>query len=164
MFVAREGESDLRKELGLTIERANELMRITRSIMDQSNDGEGHGMTSHVLLGIAGRKDLTDVEKILCTFMFACKIAEEKNAVDMKNIESIKNMPKIMDLDMVGLCGNISGMIVAPQGVDLPELVTVVMVTLISLVKQMSKSDAQSFCRYASVSFAKMALTGDMKF
>jgi len=124
----------LREELGLTLERYNELARITQRIMDQSADSQGLGRTSHVLLSIAGRKDLNDVEKATCIFMFACRV--------------------------INVAGHISGMVVVPQRVELPELVSVVMATLLSLVEQMPKSEAQDFCRFASVSLAKMAEGG----
>jgi len=161
--------ANLREELGLTVDRGNELMRITQSIMDQSSGNDGYGRTSHVLLSIAGRKDLNDVEKVACAFLFSCKTVNTPTKImgnpsvhNMKDT-SLMDMPRIMDIDMSELQGHTSGMVVAPQGVDLSELIAVVMATLMSLLKQMPKHEAQDFCRSASLSFAKMAFTGDVK-
>jgi len=162
-------EANLREELGLTVERGDELMRITQSIMDQSSGNDGYGRTSHVLLGITGRKDLNDVEKVACAFLFACKtVNAPMNIMGNSSVHNMKDMPhmdmpRIMDIDMSELQGHISGMVVAPQGVVLRELIAVVMATLMSLLGQMPKHEAQDFCRSASLSFAKMAFTGDMK-
>lgn len=162
-------EVDIRKELGLTVERSDELERITQSIMDQSVDEHGHGRSSHVLLHIASRKDLNDVEKVACVFIFSCKTANIRaNAVrshlahKMEDID-IADMPIITDIDSGGFRGSISGMVVAPQGVELSELIAVVMATLMSLVRQMPRREAKDFCKIASTSFAMMALDRDMK-
>ena len=157
-------EVDIREELGLTVERGDELERITQSIMDQSTDNHGRGRTSHVLLHIASRKDLNDVEKVACVFIFTCKTANMRTDTakshldrDMKDMHL--DMPIIADVDIEGLLGGISGMMVASQGVELPELITVIMATLMSLIRQMPKREAKDFCRVASTSFAMMALS-----
>lgn len=161
-----EVEVDIRKELGLTAERGDELERITQSIMDQSVDKYGHGISSNVLLSIASRKDLNDVEKVACVFIFACNTVYRSVSVAgrymVQNREDI-DMPKVSDIDIGGFRGHMSGMLVAPQEVELPELIAVVMATLISLVRQMPKREAKDFCMIASTSFAMMALDGDTK-
>lgn len=166
MFADDKDGANLREELGLTVERGKELLRITQSIMDQCLGDKERGRISHVLLHIAGRKDLNEVEKAVCIFIFACKTVQiptnmESSIQDMN--ERPTDMPRVMDIDMGGFRGHISGMVVAPQGVELEELTAVVMATLMSLIRQMPKNEAQDFCRCASISLAKMAFTRDMK-
>ena len=159
-------EGDIREELGLTEERGDELVRIAHSIMDQCSDEQGYVRTSHVLLQVAGRKDLSDVEKAACVFILAVKAGKpserEKRERKMPDREDIpRDISGIMNFDMEALNGHISGMVVAPDGIELPELIAGIMAILISMIKNMPEEDAKYICRIASMSFARMAL-GDM--
>ena len=178
MFKEKDGE-DLRAELGLTDKRANELVNIIQTIMDQETPDGGYGRTSHVLLNMAGRKDLTEVERVACTFLFACRMLIPK--VSKGSISSVykpgerpgifpgmvsgmpPGMPNLKGEEFIDIEGGIAGMIVAPEGIDKSELITVLMTSLVSMLKDLPKKDAENFCRHMSISFARMALTGDVK-
>lgn len=178
MFKEKDGE-DLMTELGLANERANELTDIVQNIMDKEAPDGKYGRTSHVLLTIAGRKDLNDVEKAVCVFIFSCKILE-KGSESRKWIKGSKHddhMPHIsipMPMRMPGsdklkmqefidIEGRSSGMMIAPEGVGPEEMSGVIMALLVSILRQMPKNDVQEFCRNASLSFARIAMTGDVK-
>ena len=182
MFKEKDGE-DLREELGLTDKRANELINIVQTIMDQEAPDEGYGRTSHVLLGIAGRKDLTEVERVACTFFFSCKIFVNKHKASRTARPSVcasgerererelprilpkmpPGMPNLKGEEFIDIDGGIAGMIVAPEGIDKSELIAVLMTSLVSMLRNLPKKDAQDFCRHASISFARMVMTGDIK-
>lgn len=182
MFKEKDGE-DLRNELGLTPERAEELLNIIQTIIDQEAPDGGSGRTSHVLLNISGRKDLTEVERVACTFLFCCKMFMNKTKASRpsrcsnspcgekelpriipKILSSMPpGMPNLKEERFLDIEGGIAGMIVAPEGVDKSELAGVMMISITSLLRGMSKKDAQEFCRNASIAFARMALTGDIK-
>jgi hypothetical protein len=189
MFKEKDAE-DLREELGLTDKRANELVDIVQSIMDQAASGGEYGRTSHVLLDIAGRKDLNDVEKTACTFIFSCKvlnkdgigiIGSERNRSERNRSERntkrsrppeihIPSMPmpfpgmgNLKTKEFIDIEGKASGMIIAPEGVELEDAIGPIMAILMSMLRQMPKSEAQEFCRHASLSFARIAMTGDVK-
>ena len=182
MFREKDGEGeDLRAELGLTDKRSNELVDIVQSIMDQEALDEGYGRTSHVLLNIVGRKDLTEVERVACTFLFACRMLINKPKISKVSRHSVSmsegrsrmfpgmpsgmppGMPNLKGEEFIDIEGGIAGMIVAPEGVDKSELIVVLMTSLTSMLRGLPKKDAEDFCRQASISFAKMALTGDIK-
>lgn len=162
----KEDEEDLRKELGLSIERADELVRIVSTIMDKEAPDGGYGRTSHILLNIAGRKDLNDVEKVACVFLFSCRTMDRNRSEQSRICPShgtISLGPDIKMKEFIDIEGGLSGMVVAPEGVDFPEMTGVIMATLISMLRQMSKPEAQDFCRHASLVFAKMAISGDIR-
>lgn len=182
MSKEKDGE-DLRKELGFTDERSDELVNIVQSIMDQDTPEGGYGRTSHVLLNIAGRKDLNDVEKAACVFLFCCKILE-KGPESRKWIKGSKHddhiphmsipmhMPMPMPMpgsdklkmqEFIDIEGRSSGMMIAPEGVGPEEMSGVIMALLVSILRQMPKNDVQEFCRNASLSFARIAMTGDVR-
>lgn len=179
MFKDKDGD-DLRTELGLTDKRANELVDIVQGIMDQESPDGGYGRTSHVLLNIAGRKDLNDVEKAACVFLFCCKTLNREDmirgSVSRKSKSSrppeihIPHMsmpfPGMGDLkakEFIDIEGKASGMIIAPEGIELEDAIGPLMAILMSMLRQMPKSEAQEFCRNASLSFARIAMTGDVK-
>lgn len=145
-------DASLREELGLTEERYRELLKITQSVIDKYTDNTGYGRTSHVLLSIAGRKDLTVVEKATCVFTFGSLLKNDIPDTHDCGME-------ITDMNILGDYGNIAGIMIAPCEADLSELIFVVMATLTSLVEQMPKREAQEFCRNASMAFARMAST-----
>ena len=170
-------EEDLRKELGLTDKRANELVDIVQSIMDQTAPEEEYGRTSHVLLNIAGRKDLNDVEKVACTFVFSCKVLN-KGGIRMSGRESKRSRPpeirtpipmhmpgmgELKAKEFIDIEGGASGMMIAPEGVGPEDAIGPIMAILMSMLRQMPKSEAQEFCRHASLSFARIAMTGNVK-
>lgn len=154
MFATSDDEDNLREELGLTEKRGDELIKIVKTIMDQSAQGNVYGRISHVLLTIAGRKDLNDVEKVACTFLFALKVAKSDH-----------KMPGIPKITNIGLDPNIGidCMVVSPEGVEMPEMMAVLMATLMSMLRRIPNDDARNFCRNASISFARIAMTGDVK-
>lgn len=165
----KEDEEDLRKELGLSIERADELVRIVSTIMDkESPDGE-RGRTSHVLLNIVGRKDLNDVEKVACVFLFSCRTMgknrpEQPRICPSHGTISLGSLgPDIKMKEFIDIEGGISGMVVAPEGIDPSEMAGVIMATLMSILRQMSKPEAQNFCIQAGLLFSKMGLSGDIR-
>lgn len=176
MFKEKDAE-DLREELGFTDKRASELVGTVQSIMDQEVPEGDYGRTSHVLLSIAGRKDLNDVEKVACTFIFSCNILNKDiRRLGIKPKMSIPPeicippilmpMPGMGDLkakEFIDIEGKASGMIIAPEGVELEDAIAPMMALLMSMLRQMPKSDAQEFCRHASLSFARIAMTGDIK-
>lgn len=119
------GEEDLRTELGLTVERGDELIRIIDSVMAQYTDDRGCMRMSHVLLHIASRKDINDVEKAACVFLLMCK-AKEMVVPKTKNMNRSARVnkdttPRIMDIDTEIAMGRVSGMIVAPEGIELAD-------------------------------------------
>lgn len=176
MFKDKEEDGeDLRVELGLSSERANELVSVVQNIMDKEAPDGGNGRTSHVLLGIAGRKDLNDVEKVVCVFLFCCN-ALNKGGRLRSGIRSKVNIPpeiytrmpipgmgNLKTKEFIDIEGGASGMMIAPEGVGPEDAIGPIMAILISMLRQMPKSDVQEFCRHASLSFAKIAMTGDIK-
>lgn len=97
MFREKDGkdEDDLRVELGLGSERSDELVNIVQSIMDQETPDGGYGRTSHVLLSIAGRKDLNDVEKAACVFLFCCKTLSKSGKLRLGGRSKVQRPPEI---------------------------------------------------------------------
>lgn len=181
MFKEKDGE-DLRTELGLTNERADELVNIIQSIMDQEVPDGGYGRTSHVLLKLAGRKDLNDVEKAACIFIFCCKALNKGRKYKGRELRSeggsapispeicITSMPihgseekGLKTKEFIDLERGTSGMMIAPEGVGPEDAIFPIMDILISILRQMPKKDAQEFCRNASLLFARIAETGDIK-
>ncbi len=177
MFKEKDAE-DLREELGLTDERANDLVDIVQVLMNQEAPGGEYGRTSHVLLSIAGRKDLSDVEKAACTFIFSCKVLNKGGDLIRGSERKTKRsrppeihmphipMPFMGDLkakEFIDIEGKASGMIIAPEGIELEDAIAPLVALLMSMLRQMPKSEAQEFCRHASLSFARIAMTGDIK-
>lgn len=173
--VGEKDEGSLRIDLGLTNERADELIRITQSIMDQESRNERGGRTGHVLLNIAGRRDLTDVEKVACVFIFSTKVDFKDPDIPKFN-ESIMTPMSVIDIggmprslhgmkekEFIDIERGIAGMIVSPEGIDKYEMATVIMSTLVAILGDMPKDKAMDMCRNMSISFAKMALTGDIR-
>lgn len=171
-----EDEEDLRTELGLTEERADELVNIVNSMIDQETPGGGYGRTSHVLLNIAGRKDLNDVEKAACIFIFCCNALSKGGKLRSERMSkasippeicvphmSMPRMGKLKAKEFIDIEGGAAGMIIAPEGVGPEDAIGPLMSIIVSMLRQMPRGDAQKFCRYASLSFAKIALTGDIK-
>lgn len=99
MFISKKEEIGLGDELGLTYDRIKELTMITRTIIDKYTNNEGYGRTSHVLLEIVGRKDLTDLEKVACTFVFTNKIAGEM--VEKPTVNDLYNLDDILHIDEI---------------------------------------------------------------
>ena len=178
MFREKDGkdEDDLRVELGLGSERSDELVNIVQSIMDQETPDGGYGRTSHVLLNIAGRKDLNDVEKAACVFLFCCKTLSKAGKLRLGGMSKVQRPPEICMSHMpmhgmgelkakefIDLEAGSAGMMIAPEGVGPEEAIGPLMGIIISMLRQMPKSEAQEFCRNASLSFAKIAMTGDVK-
>jgi len=161
-------EEDLKTELGITDERADELVDIVQGMMDREAPAGGYGRTSHILLEIAGRKDLNDVEKAACIFLFCCKTIEREPRVsrppeiDISNMH-MHGMGKLKKSQFIDIEGGSSGMMIAPEGVGPEEAIEPLMAIIISMLRQMPKNDAQEFCRYASLIFAKIAMTGEIK-
>lgn len=83
------------EELGLTVERATQLERITQNIMDKFSEGSGYGRISHVILSIVSRKDLSDLEKTVCTYIFCSKTKFVDD--DHGDGEEVPDMPRIVD-------------------------------------------------------------------
>jgi hypothetical protein len=177
MFEDKDGD-DLRKELGLANERSDELVNIVQNIMDQETPDGGYGRTSHVLLDIAGRKDLNDVEKAACVFLFCCKALNKAGNLRSEGRSKVQRPPEIsmrhMPMPMPGMGelkakefidieGGASGMMIAPEGIGPEDAIYPIMALLMSMLRQMPKSEAQEFCRHASLSFAKIAMTGEVK-
>lgn len=176
MFEEKDGD-DLRTELGFTDKRANELVDIVQSMMDQeTSPGGGHGRTSHVLLDIAGRKDLNDVEKAACVFLFCCKTLSKED-IRMSGRKSKMSIPpeihmspmhmpgmgKLKAKEFIDIEAGAAGMMIGPEGIGPEDAIYPIMALLISMLRQMPKSGAQEFCRNASLSFARIAMTGDVK-
>lgn len=147
-------EGNLREELGLTVERGDELMRIAQSIMDQCAGDQAYGRISHFLLCIAGRKDLNDVEKVACTFLFALEI--------IRNEHKMSGMPNITNIGLDPRVG-MDCIVVASEKVNVSEMMAVMMATLVSLLRQIPNSDAREFCKKASLAFVRIAMTGDIR-
>jgi len=180
MFKEKDAEN-LKEELGFTGERANELVDIVQILMNQETPGGEYGRTSHVLLSIAGRKDLSDVEKVTCTFIFSCKVlnkggdcirGSERNTKRSRPPEiHIPHMPnmafpgmgELKAKEFIDIEGKASGMIIAPEGIELEDAIAPLMALLMSMLRQLPKAEAQEFCRHASLSFARIAMTGDVK-
>lgn len=175
MFRKRD-EGNLSKELGLTEERANELVKIVQNIVSQDAPNEEYGRTSHILLNITGRKDLSDVEKTTCVFIFAHKIFVDRPIfepfippVSVSNTSPrmpgmrMPGMGELKTKEFIDLEGGAAGMIIAPEGVGPEDAIGPLMAIIMSMLRQMPKQEAQNFCRHASMSFAKMALTGDIR-
>lgn len=175
MVEEKDGE-DLRAELGLASERSDELVNIVQSIMDQETPDGGYGRTSHVLLNIAGRKDLNDVEKAACIFLFCCKTLSKSGKLRLGGMSKVHIPPEIrmprMSMhgmgelkakEFIDLEAGSAGMMIAPEGVGPEDAIGPLMGILISMLRQMPKSEVQEFCRHASLSFAKIAMTGDVK-
>lgn len=175
MFKEKDGE-DLRTELGLANERSDELVDIVQSIMDQETPEGGYGRTSHVLLNIAGRKDLNDVEKAACVFLFCCKALSKTGKLRLGGRSKVHIPPEIrmprMSMhgmgelkakEFIDMEAGSTGMMIAPEGVGPEDAIGPLMAVLMSMLRQMSKRDAQEFCRNASLSFARIAMTGDVK-
>lgn len=175
MFKEKDGEC-LGTELGLTSERADELLNIVQNIMDQVVLDDGYGRTSHVLLNIAGRKDLSDVEKVACVFLFCCKVLNKEESIISggrptvprpsgvcMSPMSIPRIGKLKAREFIDIEGGASGMIIAPEGIELEDAIGPLMAILMSMLRQMPKSEAQEFCRRASLSFARIAVTGNIK-
>lgn len=171
-----EDGEDLRTELGLTEERANELVNIVNSMIGQEAPDGGYGRTSHVLLNIAGRKDLNDVEKAVCIFVFCCNTLSKEGRLKSERRQKVSRPPEIcmphMSMpgmgelkakEFIDLEAGAAGMMIAPEGVGPEDAVGPLMGILMSMLRQMPKDEARQFCRYASLSFAKMALTGDIR-
>lgn len=168
--------NNLRIDLGLTVERANELSRIIQAMLDQeSSNASRSGRTSHVLLNIAGRRDLTDVEKAVCVFIFSTKVNFSDYSVPMfdetvmpdMHIVDIGRMPKVTsgmkEREFIDIERGITGMIVSPEGIDKYDMINVVMSTLVAVLGDVPKYKAMDICREMSISFARMALTGNIK-
>jgi len=175
MYTKRD-EGNLSTELGLTEERANELVKIVQNIVSQDAPNGEYGRTSHILLNIAGRKDLSDVEKATCVFIFAHKIFVDRPIFEpFIHTVSVSDTPPRMPCGMhmpgigelkakefIDIEGGASGMMIAPEGVGPEDAVGPLMSVIMSMLRQMPKDDVRHFCRYASMSFAKIALTGDI--
>lgn len=175
MFEETDGE-DLRTELGLTSKRTDELVNIVQSMMDQETPDNEYGRTSHVLLNIAGRKDLNEVEKVACVFLFCCKTLNRGENLRTGGMSKVPRPPEIcmshmpmpgMDKlkmkEFIDLEGGASGMMIAPEGVGPEDAIGPLMTIIMSMLRQMPKSHAQEFCRHASVTFARIAITGEIK-
>lgn len=175
MFGEKDGE-DLRTELGITEKRADELVGIVQDMMDREAPADEYGRTSHILLEIVGRKDLNDVEKAACIFLFCCKtlnkgitpgIGKEQRECRLPEIDvsdiHMHGMGKLKKKEFIDLEGGASGMMIAPEGVGPEEALGPLMAIIMSMLRQMPKSDAQEFCRYASLTFAKIAMKGEIK-
>ncbi len=171
-------KEDLKKELGLNDKRADELLRIVDTIMEQEvPEGEHgeHGRVSHILLNIAGRKDLNDVEKATCVFLFSSRIMRGKESGRRKripkpeicippHIAGMVGIPENLKMkEFIDIEGGGRGMIIAPEGVGPEETVFAVMHIIMTMLRQMPKSVAQEFCKNISLTFAKMAETGDIR-
>lgn len=167
---------DLRIELGLASERADELAGIVHDIIDQEAQEGEYGRTSHILLNIAGRKDLNDVEKAACVFLFCCKILYKKEPIISKrrpkvqippeisiNRKFIPRMGELKIQEFIDIEAGSAGMMIAPEGVGPDDAIGPIMAILISILRQIPKKDAQEFGRNTSLSFAKMAMTGDIR-
>lgn len=161
-FDSKDGIS-IREELGLTVERGDELSKIMRTAIDQCTSAEGYGRTSHVLLNIAGRKDLNDVEKVACVYLFFSNTIFDKSSIDKSNIDK-SNMDtlRIKNIDITKNMTRMTGMMIAPQEVEPIELITVLLSSILVILRDMPKSSAREFCSEISMSFAKMAFTGDI--
>lgn len=155
MFLEESGD-DMRTELGLTKERSNELVRITKSIVD-SNAVNGAGRTSHVLLSISGRKDLNDTEKVICSFMFACQDMH-KGFIREKPKTAMIDIGKEMNIGM-----DIGCVVVAPDGMERREIMTMTMAMLMSQLRDMPKPTMKDLCKNLSELFAKISETGEVK-
>ncbi len=172
MFEEEEG-NDLKTELGISEERADELLNIIQSIMDREAPDDEYGRTSHILLDIAGRKDLNDVEKAACIFLFCCKALNEGRRIGRESKGSIPpeiisrmSMPEMGRLktnEFIDLERGTAGMMIAPEGVGPEEAIGPLMIIIVSMLRQMPKGNVQEFCRYASLTFARIAMTGDIK-
>lgn len=177
MFEEKDGE-DLRTELGITEKRADELVDIVQDMMDREAPAGESGRTSHILLEIVGRKDLNDVEKAACIFLFCCKTLNKGRRLRTERDEpkisihpeidihdmSMHGMGRLKKSEFIDIEGGSSGMMIAPEGVGPEEAIEPLMAIIISMLRQMPKSDAQKFCKYASLAFAKIAMTGNIKF
>lgn len=155
MFFGENG-NDMREELGLTIERGNELVRITHSIVN-SNVTNGTGRTSHVLLSISGRKDLNDTEKVICAFIFAS---------GGNNSGFIGGGPKTTRFDIgreMNMGMNVDCVVVAPDGMGTRDIVAMTMAMLMSQLREMPNPVLKDFCTGASKLFAKIAETGEVR-
>lgn len=171
----REHEEDLREELGLTTERANELVAMVNTMIRQSAPEGEYGRTSHILLSIAGRKDLSDVEKVACVFVFCCNTLGGRRQSMPEGMPQMRIEPEIVmpgvhmheiklnAKEFIDLEGGASGMLIAPEGLGPEDAIEPLMAVLMSMLRQMKKEDAKTFCRHASISFAKMALTGEIR-
>ena len=151
-MVIGEDEGDMRSELGLTEERGNELVRITRSIVEQITEN-GMGRTSCVLLSISSRKDLTDTEKVICSFIFSCgcfDVGEIGNKPN--NTKSYHDIGKNMDC-----------IVVAPDGMGERDIMAMTMAILMSQLGQMPRHAVKYYCKGASELFAKIAETGEVR-
>jgi hypothetical protein len=175
MFKEDDG-GDLRRELGISDDRADELVNIIEGIMDRESSEGGHGRTSHILLDIAGRKDLDDVEKAACIFIFCCRILEKEKKEGQPKIHihpeiypeihmphMHMGMGNLKKQEFIDLDARTSGMMIASEGIGPEDAIDPLMTIILSILKQMPKNNAQEFCRYAALTFANIAITGDIK-
>ena len=147
-----EKEDNMQEELGLTKERGDELVRITHSIVENvANEGEGR--TSCVLLTISGRKDLTDTEKVICSFIFS-------SGTFGRNI--IGSRPKTTKLDLnMGMSAEC--IVMAPEGMRERDMVAITIAVLMSQLRKMPPDVVREFCKNASELFAKISETGEIR-
>lgn len=160
MFLGESG-NDMREELGLTKERANELMRITHSIV-RNHATNGMGRTSHILLSISGRKDLNDTEKVICSFIFACEFSENMYGEGREGREG----PRTTHFDIgseMNMGMNMDCVVIAPDGMKKRDVVALTMAMLMSQLKEMPCSVRKDFCKSVSILFAKIAESGEVK-
>jgi hypothetical protein len=159
-MVIEESEKDMRGELGLSKERSDELMRITDSIIS-TNASNGKGRTSHVLLSISGRKDLTDTEKVVCTFIFAC--GGNAEPIDRKRRYNSTKFDAKLDLPEM-IRNNVDCVVIAPDEMEKGDILAMIMAMLMSQIKDMPYSVMKKFCKDVSILFAKIAETGDFRY
>lgn len=76
---------------------------------------------------------------------------------------SMNRMGELKTKEFIDLEAGSAGMMIAPEGIGPEDAIRPIMAILISMLRQMPKSDVQEFCRNASLSFAKIAMTGDIK-
>ncbi len=174
MFYDKKEDNDLRKDLGLSEERSLELMKILGSIETNMSQG-GQGRTSHVLLGICSRRDLSDLEKIICSFMFACihydsSDIDDGNDIDASDIENLGNIKGdercVGGMGCIGDTMNIGNMrcaVVAPSEIGKENVMAIAMSMLLEQLRQIPKSEMMYVCAKISKLFAKISETGEIK-
>lgn len=114
---------EILNDLGISPERAQELIEFIIRIVDRDNSGK----LGHLLLDISG-SDMTITEKVFCAF--ALSYREGEGTISKYDIETDN---KFSGKKVVNC------MVVAPTGIANSEMLAVMMASLLSILKQSPK-------------------------
>ncbi len=155
----KEENSDMRRELGLSDDRGLELMDILSSIENRDTK-DGKGRTSHVLLDISVRKDLSDLEKVVCAFIFSCKHFDSSLIMNKDDNLNVVKPHKIVSSQKNT---NVNCVVMTPGGVDNIDIMVATVSVLLEQLKQVPQHEAIDFCDRMSKILANIARTGKIE-